>query len=155
MSNSGELKKAIDEVLDELGFVGTAEKKALVSSIKDAIEELGLLDEDDDDEDERFVAGMVFDVVCAWKNSRGLRPAKVPSGLRELVPLAERWGIRNGLARAVRRLTSTPDETRELMTALDSHQEEIDEWLDGLDPFVAPDAEKAAFLYMSKANAEI
>ncbi len=150
MSNTEEFIQANDEMLEELDLPEGSDKKALVASIEDALEELGLLDDDDDGAAPR----MVFDVLCAWK-PRGLRPENVPPGLRDLVPLAERWGISNSLGRAVRRLTATPEETRAFMSAMDSHLEQINEWLDGRDPAGDSELEQSAFLYMSSANAEL
>jgi hypothetical protein len=60
-----------------------------------------------------------------------LNPAKVPLELRELIPLAEQYGITDDVDRERRVLSASPAEIAELKTAITRHEDELDAWLAG------------------------
>lgn len=60
-----------------------------------------------------------------------LDPNKVPFGLRELIPLAERFGVSDDLIR-VDVLAKTPAQDVSLMkAAVQNHRKSLNEWLAG------------------------
>jgi hypothetical protein len=83
-----------------------------------------------------------------------LDPARVPDHLRDLVPLAEKWGIGDDIIRNDLVDKSTSTEKRELHDALYDPFERVTEWLDSFAgrPF-SPEAE--AFMYMQLALNEM
>ena len=83
-----------------------------------------------------------------------LDPQQVPAKLRPLVPLAERWGIRDDIDRKDKVERVTAAERKELETALDAHATEITAWLDSFEE-ADLSKEAAAFKYMQLALEEI
>jgi hypothetical protein len=82
-----------------------------------------------------------------------LDPAKVPADLRDLVPLAQRWGIGDDVVRAERFRQATEAERSELRTAFGPRQARITAWLDSFGQGGMPD-EAAAFMYAQLALEE-
>jgi hypothetical protein len=75
-----------------------------------------------------------------------LDPAKVPPGLRHLIPLAERYGIADDLDREDMVLASSPEELAELKAAIARHDDQLDDWLAGPEADAPPfSAEYLAF----------
>ena len=83
-----------------------------------------------------------------------LDPAKVPQGLRDLIPLAEKWGVGDDIIRNDLIDKSTDAERQELHDALYEPYERITAWLDS---FAGDDMsdEAAAFMYMQGALDEM
>jgi hypothetical protein len=83
-----------------------------------------------------------------------LDPALVPSDLRHLIPLAEKWGIGDGIIRTDLIYKSSDSEKRELHDALYEPFERITEWLDSFAG--RPLSEEAeAFMHMQGALDEM
>jgi hypothetical protein len=76
-----------------------------------------------------------------------LDPALVPSDLRHLIPLAEKWGIGDDIIRTDLIDKSSDSEKRELHDALYGPFERITEWLDSL-AGSPPSEEAEAFMYL-------
>jgi hypothetical protein len=68
-----------------------------------------------------------------------LRSAKVPAGLRHLIPLAKRFGVTDDLDRERLVATASPEEVARLKAAVSAHDDDLDEWLAG------PEAEGSEF----------
>jgi hypothetical protein len=83
-----------------------------------------------------------------------LDPGKVPEDLRDLVPLAQRWGIGDDVARAERVRTATDAERAELRAAFGSQQARTTAWLDSFGQGPMPE-EAAAFMYTQLAIEEM
>lgn len=83
-----------------------------------------------------------------------LDAVKVPADLRDLVPLAQRWGIGDDVARAERLQKATAAERAELRAAFGPRQAQITAWLDSFGQGVMPD-EAAAFMYAQLAIEEM
>ena len=83
-----------------------------------------------------------------------LDASRVPEDLRQLVPLAERWGIGDDVARVAKVDASTPAERQELRAALAPYQARITAWLDSFGQDAMSD-EAAAFMYMQLAVEEM
>ncbi len=77
-----------------------------------------------------------------------LDPAKVPSDLRDLVPLAERWGIGDDLIREDFQSKATKTEKETLAKSLMGRNARITEWLNAQPQGAAMSDEAAAFMYM-------
>ena len=76
-----------------------------------------------------------------------LDPDQVPESLRDLLPLAGKWGIGDDIIRSDLQAKVKVDEKRELQEALKGKSAAITGWLDsfGTDPM---SAEAGAFMYM-------
>jgi hypothetical protein len=83
-----------------------------------------------------------------------LNPEQVPSDLRHLVPLAERWGIGDDADRNTKVDQATPAEREELRAAVQPVHDRITAWLDSFGQGVMTD-EAAAFMYMQLALEEM
>jgi hypothetical protein len=83
-----------------------------------------------------------------------LDPAKVPADLRDLVPLAQRWGIGDDVARSERVRKASDAERAELRAAFGPRQSRITAWLDSFGQGAMPD-EAAAFMYTQLAIEEM
>jgi hypothetical protein len=83
-----------------------------------------------------------------------LDPAKVPADLQDLVPLAQRWGIGDDVARSERVRKATDAERAELRAAFGPRQSRITAWLDSFGQGAMPD-EAAAFMYTQLAIEEM
>jgi hypothetical protein len=57
---------------------------------------------------------------------------EVPSGLQDLITIAERWGIRNNAERDELLESSTTEQLREFVRTLEPRCPEIDRWLHAL-----------------------
>ena len=82
-----------------------------------------------------------------------LDSAKVPAELRDLVPLAQRWGIGDDVARSAQLQKATPAERSELRAAFGPRQARITAWLDSFGQRPMPQ-EAAAFMYTQLAIEE-
>ena len=83
-----------------------------------------------------------------------LDQARVPNHLRQLVPLAEKWGIGDDIIRNDLVDKSTSAEKRELHDALYEPFERVTEWLDSFAGRPFP-REAEAFMYMQTALDEM
>jgi hypothetical protein len=83
-----------------------------------------------------------------------LDPAKVPADLRDLVPLAQRWGIGDDVLRAERVKQATGAERAELRSAFGPKQARVTAWLNSFGQGPMPD-EAAAFMYTQLAIEEM
>ena len=83
-----------------------------------------------------------------------LDSAKVPADLRDLVPLAQSWGIGDDVARSERIQKATAGERSELRTAFGPRQARVTAWLDSFGQGAMPD-EAAAFMYTQLAVEEM
>ena len=83
-----------------------------------------------------------------------LDAAKVPEDLRDLVPVAQRWGIGDDVARSERVQKATAAEKAELRAAFSPRQARITAWLDSFGQGAMPD-EAAAFMYTQLAIEEM
>ena len=79
---------------------------------------------------------------------------KVPADLRDLVPLAQRWGIGDDVDRSERIRQATASEKSELRAAFGPRQARITAWLDSFGQGPMPD-EAAAFMYTQLAIEEM
>ncbi|MBC7975525.1 MAG: hypothetical protein H7138_11125 [Myxococcales bacterium] len=83
-----------------------------------------------------------------------LDPEQVPPDLRQLVPLAERWGIGDDVERIAKVDSATPAEREELRAAVEPLHSRITAWLDSFGTEAMTD-EAAAFMYMQLALDEM
>jgi hypothetical protein len=83
-----------------------------------------------------------------------LDSAKVPADLRDLVPVAQRWGIGDDVARSERVQKATAAERSELRAAFGPRQARITAWLDSFGQGAMPE-EAAAFMYTQLAIEEM
>jgi hypothetical protein len=84
-----------------------------------------------------------------------LDPAKVPADLRDLTPLAEKWGIGDDIDRPQLFESVSESEIAALVRALEGRRERIDAWLNSFDPGEPMSDEAAAFMYMLEGLDEI
>jgi hypothetical protein len=83
-----------------------------------------------------------------------LDPEQVPADLRQLVPMAERWGIGDDVDRNAKVDRATAAEREELQTAVEPHHARITAWLDSFGQGQMSD-EAGAFMYMQLALTEM
>jgi hypothetical protein len=83
-----------------------------------------------------------------------LDAGKVPADLRDLVPLAQRWGIGDDVVRSARVEKATEAERSELRAAFGPRQAAITAWLDSFGKGPMPE-EAAAFMYTQLAIEEM
>lgn len=77
-----------------------------------------------------------------------LNPNNVPIDLRDLIPLAEKWGIGDDIIRSEFQNEATDAEKLELKTILDKRLLRINEWLDSFGNGKDMTEEAGAFMYM-------
>lgn len=82
-----------------------------------------------------------------------LNPENVPSGFRDLIPYAEKWGIGDDAIRGDYEEKAPGSQKKELGNVLRGRTREINEWLDSLKSSMSDEA--AAFMYMLSAAAEM
>jgi hypothetical protein len=78
----------------------------------------------------------------------------VPADLRDLVPLAQRWGIGDDVARSEKAQKASAAERAELRAAFGRRQARITAWLDSFGQAPMP-KEAAAFMYTQLAIEEM
>jgi hypothetical protein len=76
-----------------------------------------------------------------------LDPQQVPANLRDLLPLAAKWGIGDDVDRADMQAKATAQDKLELHQALKGRAMAVNDWLDSFGKGKMP-AEAAAFMYM-------
>lgn len=79
-----------------------------------------------------------------------LNPNKVPEDLRDLIPLAEKWGDYDEAARNRKVERATKQERAALVRAVEPKARAIDDWLNSFGE-EDPDDEAAAFMYLTFA----
>src|SRR5687768_11700700 len=73
---------------------------------------------------------------------------RVPENLRDLVPLAEKWGIGDDVIRSDCEDKATEEERGELRDALHGRTAEVEAWLDSSPAGLLPNEEAGSFLFM-------
>lgn len=76
-----------------------------------------------------------------------LRSENVPQSLRELIPLAERWGISDDILRQDACRNAPPAELQYLKAVIDHFDDALDDWLAG--PEAALPIQSAEYLAFS------
>ena len=74
-------------------------------------------------------------------------PEKVPPHLRDLLPVAAKWGIGDDIIRSDLQQHASDEERRELQEQLRGRGQAINEWLNSFGGDLMPE-EAAAFMYM-------
>ena len=103
-------------------------------------------------------------VACSERQGGGAAPAgstspagqsvvrldssQVPADLRDLLPLAEKWGIGDDVARSHFQGTASQAERDALKSALTGRNKRITEWLDSFSDAKPMSDEATAFMYM-------
>jgi hypothetical protein len=105
-----------------------------------------------------FVVMLAALVACSHDRAGGLPqpsetnthldPGNVPSDLRDLIPLAEKWGIGDDIDRANIQSKASDQEKAQLVEALRGRNARITEWLDSYSGGAAMPREAGAFMYM-------
>jgi hypothetical protein len=81
--------------------------------------------------------------------------ANVPEELRDIAPLAKRWGIGDDALRSDALERASAEERETLRRAVQAHGTEITNWLDSFDSGANMPNEAAAFMYMQLAVEEL
>ncbi len=84
-----------------------------------------------------------------------LAPEKVPENLRDLLPLAAKWGIGDDIIRDDFEQKSIEDEKQKLKNSLSGRTAEITQWLDSFEAGKPMSDEAACFMYMLEALDEM
>ncbi len=84
-----------------------------------------------------------------------LSAANVPEHLRDLLPLAKKWGIGDDVKRAEALKRASRDELVALRGAVQTHGAAITQWLDSFGSGAVMPDEAAAFMYMQLAVEEL
>jgi len=80
---------------------------------------------------------------------------KVPEQLRDLLPLAAKWGIGDDIIRDDFEQKASEDEKQELKNSLSGRTAEVTQWLDSFEAGKPMPKEAACFMYMLEALAEM
>ncbi len=83
-----------------------------------------------------------------------LDPREVPEHLRDLIPMAEKWGIGDDIIRSDVEDKASQAEKEELSRRVQDHTVQIDAWLNSFHGSDMTDA-AAAFMYMTLAMDEM
>ena len=89
-----------------------------------------------------------------YRKQNVLNRENVPEGLRDLVPLAEMWGIGDDAIRGEIVDAATDEDKRNLAVAMDGKLAVVDKWLDEFPEGSLTD-EAAAFMYLAEAIEEL
>jgi hypothetical protein len=89
-----------------------------------------------------------------YRRALDLKPEHVPENLRDLLPLAIKWGIGDDAIRGYVTDAASEKDRDELVAALKGRLHAIDQWLDGFAEGALSD-EAAAFLYLGEAVDEM
>jgi hypothetical protein len=84
-----------------------------------------------------------------------LNPVKVPEQLRDLLPLAAKWGIGDDIIRDDFEQKASEDEKQQLKKTLKGRTEEITKWLNSFGIKKPMPEEAACFMYMLAACDEM
>ena len=84
-----------------------------------------------------------------------LDPEKVPEQLRDLLPLAAKWGIGDDIIREDFEQKASEGEKQELKNSLSGRTAEVTQWLDSFEIGKPMPEEAACFMYMLEALAEM
>ena len=84
-----------------------------------------------------------------------LDPSRVPEHLRDLVAVAEKWGIPDDIMRSDFEEKASDAEKHEFQAQLKNRTGDISEWLDSFEPGKPMPDEAAHFMYMLEALAEM
>ena len=84
-----------------------------------------------------------------------LDPEKVPQQLRDLLPLAAKWGIGDDIIRDDFEQKASEDEKQELKNSLSGRTSEVTKWLDSFGIGKPMPKEAACFMYMLEALDEM
>lgn len=80
---------------------------------------------------------------------------KVPEHLRDLLPLAAKWGIGDDVMRDDFEQKASEDEKQELKNALSGRTAQVTQWLDSFEAGRPMPEEAACFMYMLQALDEM
>ncbi|HEU5298450.1 MAG TPA: hypothetical protein VFW08_03050 [bacterium] len=84
-----------------------------------------------------------------------LDPTQVPVELRNLIPLAEQWGIGDDVIRSDVLAKASVEEKRALVKAVSPRYDQINAWLDTFDPDTQQMSdEMAEFMFTAEASEE-
>ena len=95
-----------------------------------------------------------YDLTIERYEAVRLDPAQVPDQLRDLVPLAQRWGIGDDIIRDDLHEQASQEEIQSLRESLDGRTRAIDQWLDTFAEGQMSE-EAAAFMYMREGLDEM
>ena len=84
-----------------------------------------------------------------------INPLNVPSNLRDLIPMAEKWGIGDDIIRDDFEEKAMDAEKEELRTQLAGRTKEITDWLDSFSNGRAMTTDAGHFMYMLEALDEM
>lgn len=90
----------------------------------------------------------------AYRNATKLSIDNVPDALKDLLPLAEKWGIGDDAIRGDVVNTASSSDKRELESNLAGRLAAIDSWIESF-PEGAMTDEAAAFMYLGEAVEEL
>jgi hypothetical protein len=82
------------------------------------------------------------------KTPKKIDPLEVPEHLRDLIPMAERWGIGDDVLRQEIWDEATPEEKEDLKAGLQGRTKEISDWLDELERTASDSGAAAYFMYL-------
>ncbi len=94
------------------------------------------------------------DELQAYRDAITIDPDEVPADLRDLIPLARKWGIGDDAVRGDATETATVRDREELVKALSGRLGRIDQWLASFAQG-AMTGEVEAFMYLTEAVEEL
>lgn len=115
----------------------------------------------EDDSDQRFEVLSVgemrrrYGLTAENVPAVDFSPDDVPARLRDLVPLAKKWGINDDLIREDLVARAAPEDRRELKAAVSAVEDELDDWLAGPEGSGPPTDAYLAFTAMRLAADDV
>ena len=82
-------------------------------------------------------------------------PMKVPENLRDLIPMAEKWGVGDDIIRTDIEEKASDMEKKAFRASLKNRTKQVNDWLDSYDEKHTMSEEAAHFMYMLEALAEM
>jgi hypothetical protein len=96
-----------------------------------------------------------YGLYCEDYKPEEIDAAQVPEHLRDLIPMAQKWGIGDDIIRSDCEDKSTEKERTEFQKVLRGRTEEVESWLDSAPPGEFPNDQAVPFMYMLLALDEM
>jgi len=92
-----------------------------------------------------------YDLYAENRENIEIDPENVPPGLRDLIPLAEKWGLGDDIIRGDVMAKATDDEKNTFKETLRGRTDEVTAWLDAFDNANPMPEDAVPFMYMLEA----
>jgi len=95
------------------------------------------------------------DPAAQNRTEMGLNPQNVPDHLKDLIPMAEKWGIGDDVIRTDFEEKASAEEKEEFKNKLKGRTAEVSQWLDSFNDDKPMSEEAGSFMFMLEALDEM